>query len=132
MNIVTLDFETYYSKDFSLRKLTTEEYIRDPRFQVIGVGLKVDDGITEWIEGDKVAERLKQIHWGDCLLLCHNTLFDGAILAWTYGLKPAGFLDTLSMARAVHGVDAGGSLAKLAIRYNIGEKGDEEIGRAHV
>ena len=100
MNIVTLDFETYYSKDFSLRKLTTEEYIRDPRFQVIGVGLKVDDGDTEWIEGDKVAERLKQIHWGDCLLLCHNTMFDGAILAWTYGLKPAGFLDTLKIGRA--------------------------------
>ena len=27
MNLITLDFETYYDKDISLRKMTTEEYI---------------------------------------------------------------------------------------------------------
>ena len=32
MSFVTLDFETYYAKDFSLSRMTTEEYIRDPRF----------------------------------------------------------------------------------------------------
>jgi DNA polymerase len=31
------------------------------------------------------------------------------------------------MARAIHGVDAGGSLKALAMRYEIGEKGDEVI-----
>jgi len=127
MNIVTLDFETYYAQDFSLTKLTTEEYIRSPQFQVIGVGVKVNDDETVWVAGDKVAEHLKQIHWEDSLLLCHNTLFDGAILAWRYGAKPAGFLDTLCMARAIHGVDAGGSLKVLAERYQIGVKGEEVI-----
>ena len=127
MNIITLDFETYYANDFSLTKLTTEEYIRDPRFQVIGVGVKVNDGETVWVAGNKVSEHLKQIHWEDSLLLCHNTLFDGAILAWRYGAKPAGFLDTLCMARAIHGVDAGGSLKVLAERYQIGVKGEEVI-----
>jgi len=37
MNLLAIDFETYYAKDYSLSKLTTEEYIRDPRFEVIGV-----------------------------------------------------------------------------------------------
>lgn len=128
MNIITLDFETYYANDFSLTKLTTEEYIRDLRFQVIGVGVKVNDGETVWASGAReVKLLLESIHWEDSLLLCHNTLFDGAILAWRYGAKPAGFLDTLCMARAIHGVDAGGSLKVLAERYQIGVKGEEVI-----
>ena len=50
MSFVTLDFETYYAKDFSLTKMTTEEYVNDARFQVIGVGIKIDDGKTYWVE----------------------------------------------------------------------------------
>ena len=41
MQLITIDFETYYDLAFSLSKLTTEEYIRDPRFEVIGVSVKV-------------------------------------------------------------------------------------------
>ena len=37
MNFITLDFETYYDREYSLRKLTTEEYVRDKRFEVIGL-----------------------------------------------------------------------------------------------
>ena len=36
--LITIDFETYYDKEYSLSKLTTEEYIRDKKFEVIGVG----------------------------------------------------------------------------------------------
>ena len=127
MSLITLDFETYYDKDFSLSKLTTEEYIRDSRFEVIGVGIKVDNGKTEWFAGDAVARALSQIDWNNSAVLCHNTMFDGAILAWRYKVIPAMYFDTLCMARALHGVDAGGSLKALASRYNIGEKGDEVI-----
>ena len=51
MKIITIDFETFYSKEFSLSKLTTEEYIRSPFFEVIGVAVKVDDNQTEWASG---------------------------------------------------------------------------------
>jgi hypothetical protein len=34
--MITLDFETYYDKDFSLTKLTTEEYVRGEQFETIG------------------------------------------------------------------------------------------------
>ena len=51
MDLITLDFETYYDRDFSLSKMTTEEYIRDPRFEVIGVGVKVNNEGTEWASG---------------------------------------------------------------------------------
>ena len=51
MNIITVDFETYYDKTFSLSKLTTEEYIRSPDFEVIGLAVKVNNGDTEWLSG---------------------------------------------------------------------------------
>lgn len=129
MNLITLDFETYYAQDFSLTKLTTEEYIRDKRFEVIGVGVKVNDGETVWVSGthDDVAKYLSTLPWNESALLCHNTLFDGAILAWTFGITPSLYLDTLSMARAFHGVDAGGSLAALVERYGLGAKGTEVL-----
>ena len=53
MKIITLDFETYYSKSFSLSKITTEEYIRSPEFEVIGVSVKVDDEPAMWFSGTK-------------------------------------------------------------------------------
>ena len=51
MDLVTLDFETYYDRDYSLSKMTTEAYVRDPRFEVIGVGVKVNDHATDWYSG---------------------------------------------------------------------------------
>ena len=129
MNLITLDFETYYAQDFSLTKLTTEEYIRDKRFEVIGVGVKVNDEETVWVSGthDDIAKYLSTLPWNESALLCHNTLFDGAILAWVFGITPSLYLDTLSMARAFHGVDAGGSLAALVERYGLGAKGTEVL-----
>ena len=129
MSLITLDFETYYSKDYSLSKLTTEEYIRDKRFEVIGVAFKVNANPTEWVTGTHhdIQKRLKELDWQNSALLCHNTLFDGAILSWVFGIEAGLYMDTLCMARAIHGVDAGGSLAALVKRYNLGEKGTEVI-----
>lgn len=137
MKLITLDFETYYTKEFGFSRLTTEEYIRDPRFEVIGVAVQVENGEPEWFSGDRESLRkwLWKFDWKNSMVLAHNTLFDGAILHWHFGITPAVFLDTLCMARAIHGVDAGGSLAKLATRYQIGEKGTEvndAIGKARL
>ena len=129
MHILTVDFETYYSRDLGFAKQTTEEYIRDPRFEIIGVAVQVDDGEPEWFSGTKIdiAEFLSRYNWADCYALAHNAIFDGAILNWHFNIRPKAWLDTLSMARPVHGVDAGGSLKVLAERYGLGEKGTEVV-----
>ena len=131
MPLITIDFETYYDSKIKLgfKHQTTEEYIRDKRFEVIGVGVKVDEQPTVWVTGgkDKIKEYLLSLDWSSGLLLCHNTMFDGAILSWIYNITPAVMFDTLCMARAIHGVEAGGSLKVLAERYNIGVKGEEVI-----
>jgi DNA polymerase len=129
MNLITVDFESYYSKDFGFSKMTTEEYVRHPDFEVIGVGIKENDGETEWFSGDALQTLgfLMQYDWQNSFVLAHNTAFDGAILSWLFGIRPKGWLDTLSMARAIHGVSVGGSLAKLATHYEVGEKGNEVV-----
>ena len=129
MKIITIDFETFYSKEFSLSKLTTEEYIRSPFFEVIGVAVKVDDNQTEWASGthEQIKGWLDQFDWENSAGLAHNAMFDGAILNWVFDIRPKLWLDTLSMARALHGVEVGGSLKALAERYNLGIKGTEVI-----
>jgi DNA polymerase len=129
MRLITVDFETYYDKQFSLSKITTEEYIRNPEFEVIGVGLKVDNEPTQWASGthEQIKEYLHEFDWEDTMVLAHNTMFDGAILSWIFDVHPRFYTDTLCIGRALHGVDVGGSLKAMAERYGIGEKGTEVI-----
>jgi DNA polymerase len=129
MDLITLDFETYYDREFSLSKMTTEEYIRDPRFEVIGIGVKVNNEPTEWASGtyEQLKRYLDTFNWQDSMVLAHNTMFDGAILAWHFDIHPRLFTDTLCIARALHGVEVGGSLKALAERYRIGAKGTEVV-----
>ena len=127
MDIVTIDFETYYDKDFSLSKMTTEQYVRSSLFEVIGVGIKVNDYPTDWYSGDNPGKFLKSLDYSKRAILCHNTAFDGAILSWHFGINPRLWLDTLGMARPLHNVTVGGSLAKLAAYYGLGKKGDEVV-----
>lgn len=129
MDLITVDFETYYDKDFSLRKVTTEAYIRDPQFEVIGVGVKLNDNQTEWASGthEQIKKYLDSFDWANSMLLCHNTMFDGAILSWIFDVRPRVLADTLCMARALHGVEVGGSLDKLTQKYGLGTKGKEVL-----
>lgn len=124
MRIITLDAETYYDTEFSLSKITTEEYVRSPLFETIGVSVKVDDGPIEWAAGEtKVRKLLHSLPWEDHLLLAHNTAFDSFILTQRYKIRPAGYLDTMSMAMAIHGLSESVSLANLAKLYGEEDKG---------
>jgi len=126
-HLITLDLETYYDQTYSLTKISTEAYVRDAGFETIGFAYKIDDGPTTWVSGDDAHIQfvLDALPWEDSLVLAHNTMFDGAILSWRYGVKPKGWLDTMSMGRALHGVDASVSLKAMAERYAVGVKGTE-------
>ena len=129
MNLITIDFETYYDKEYSLRKITTEEYVRDPRFEVIGVAVKVNNQPTEWASGtqEQLKAYLQTFAWDKSMVLAHNTMFDGAILSWIFGINPRAYTDTVCIGRATHGVETSASLSALATRYNIGVKGNETM-----
>lgn len=124
--IMTVDFETYWdSKTFTLSKMTTEEYIRDEKFRDFGACFHVygSDGPIEWVRGCDIPEYVSRIDWGRTALLAHNAQFDVSILGWRYGVLPAFIFDTLSMARALRGVEVGNSLARLASAFGLPDKG---------
>jgi DNA polymerase len=129
MDIITVDFETYYTSTYSLSKVTTEEYIRDPRFEAIGVSVKVNDEPAEWFSGTKAQTKrwLGKYDWDNAVAVAHNAVFDMAILSWVFDIRPKRIVDTLSMLRAIDGPDAGNSLARAAERYGLGVKGTEVV-----
>lgn len=100
--LVTIDFETYYDKEFSLSKMSTEDYITDPRFEVILVAAKVGEGEIVWHSGTHktTAEWLAQFDIPNSGIICHNAMFDATILQERFGLRPGFIFDTISMAQA--------------------------------
>ena len=124
--ILTIDMETRWDKkNYTLSKMTTEEYIRDERFKAFGVCVHEygSDDPIEWFSGPELPELFSSIDWGRTAVLAHNAQFDVAILEWVYGARPCFIFDTLSMARALRGVEVGNSLAKLASDFGLPPKG---------
>jgi DNA polymerase len=124
--ILTIDFETRWSKkDYTLSKLTTEEYIRDKKFIAFGACVHVygsgDD--IRWVSGRDLPEFFSGVDWGRTAVLAHNAQFDVSIMEWRYNARPAFIFDTLSMGRALRGVEVGNSLAKLAYDFGLRPKG---------
>lgn len=125
MDICTADAETFYASDFSLSSITTEAYIRSPRFEEILWGIKWNDQPAFWVLPERAAQFFKtEVDWASTALCCHHSHFDALILSHHHGIKPAMHIDTLSMARVLDGPKAGNSLYDLCIRHNIGTKGD--------
>lgn len=125
MDTLVLDWETYYASTYTLSSMTTESYVRDPRFEEILLGVKVNSSPAFWLMPDRAKYFLQEeIDWANTALICHHSHFDGLILAHHHGLKPAMHIDTLSMARILDGPKAGNSLEDLCIRHGIGRKGN--------
>lgn len=122
MNIITLDFETFYSDDYTLSKMTTESYIRDPRFEAHGVAIAAQGEKAYWVPREHIAGHLQQFDWPKLGCLCHHAQFDGLILSHHYGVKPRVWFDTLGMARLMLGNHLSVGLDSLARHYGLSAK----------
>jgi len=125
---VALDFETFYDREYSLSKLTTPEYILDPRFEPIGMALSVNGSPATWFSGDPnyLNRVLSKIPWTKTRLIAHNAIFDGSILEWVFSYKPAQFFCTMMGSRPYVAPYTGSmSLAKVSDYLGIGAKGSE-------
>ena len=101
MNVITIDFETYYDTEHSLAHLSAVQYVHSPLFKVWGVGIKMNDEPTEWFGADECADAISAIQWDEAAVVCHNTLFDAYILTQYYKVYPKYYYDTAAMARGL-------------------------------
>ncbi len=127
---VFLDFETYYDKQYSLSKMTYYEYVKDPRFQVIGVSAYIPgDNGPLWVpnHNDDVRKFLNKFDWSDKYMIAHNNWFDGSVMSFHYGIKPRMVGCTSAMARPLFSAFHGTSLAKIMEKLDIGTKGNEVV-----
>jgi DNA polymerase len=114
-----LDIETYFDTEYSLKRLTTEEYVRDSRFAVHCVAVVCDDGTKRVFTGD-FAENLAPFM--DDFVICHHSQFDGLILSHHFGLYPKYWGCTLSMARSQMQFLKSHSLSALCEYFGLPEK----------
>jgi len=125
--IITVDLETYWDtkEGYTLSKMTTEEYIRDPRFKAFGACIHEygSDKPTQWYRGEELPRILACYPQSTTAVLAHNAQFDISILEWVYDWHPSFIFDSLSMARALRGVEVGNSLMKLAQDFGLPPKG---------
>lgn len=106
---ITLDFETYYDKKkkYSLasKGMTYEKYIRDPKFEIIGVSAKVGSRNTEWLCQHEIQDFVDHIEvaygWDNVRLIAQNAVFDASILGLKYNVYPGQIADTMLMSKAI-------------------------------
>jgi hypothetical protein len=126
MDILTVDFETYYDKDYSLSKMQTDAYINDAQFEIIGVAVVKNEEPAMWFSGSDT-ETIGWLHsnfdWENSAVRCQNTLFDGYILTQHCGIKPKLWMDTLCQGRMLLPYLTSHSLANLVKQYNLPDKG---------
>jgi len=127
--VLVIDFETAWSskaaRPLTLKQQTTEEYIRDTRFKAWGLCCKElgSSSPAIWVSRSNLPGFFSAVDWSRTAVLAHNAQFDIAIMEWHYDAHPAFIFDSLSMARALRGVEVGNSLAKLAQEFGLPAKG---------
>ncbi len=128
MKLVTIDFETYWSNEHTLSKMSPIAYVTHPDTEIISVAIKRPREKPLVAFGEDIEDLLGEVDWGNTLAVGHNmSEFDAMILAWRYGIRPKMWGCTLAMARPIHAKGVGGSLASLAKHYGLTEKGTMPI-----
>ena len=125
MNVVFLDFETYWSSTHSLTKMNPVEYVMHPDTEIISCSIKqgFNTETRVFVGEDAVAIALSSIDWKNTMVVAHNMSgFDSMILAWRFGKAPKMWGCTLAMAKPLHMKTCGVSLKALVEHYGIGVK----------
>lgn len=121
-----IDYETYYSTEYSLRRMTVPEYVLDPRFECMGAAVKKrGSGDAQWIDASELPAFFAGLNPDNTVLVSHNALFDACITSWVFGFVPRLTGDTLAVSRAVLGHELKSlSLGSVAMHLGVGVKGD--------
>ncbi len=108
--VLVIDFESYFDSDYSITKMSTIEYICDPRFEFTGVsvatlGIGCDKAIKFWPKPYLMDGSLGDIQtiFGEgleqCTVVAKNCKFDMTILAVKFGIIPPYVIDVDDLLR---------------------------------
>ncbi|NCC33862.1 MAG: hypothetical protein EOM24_17875, partial [Chloroflexia bacterium] len=136
IDVITIDYETYWSAKYSLSKLNAIEYIMGDEFELISCATKINDQQTIVTFGmEATLDLFAEIDWPRAVVVAHNGAeFDHLVTAWRVSprldtpIQPRLWADTLQMARPIHQRSVGGSLKTLAEQYGLQAKGDLTTG----
>lgn len=117
LDVVVLDCETYFDKDYTLSKLELYEFVTDERFELLGWAARFDTGPTTF------SRHLPHIDWGRTTVVMHNALFDALVLDRCHDACPPFIVDTLDLARHID-PRWKNSLEALCKRHRLPAKGD--------
>ena len=129
MQLLTLDFESFWSTTHTISKMSPIEYVTHPETELISLSFKFGADKTYCIFGeDKIANWASQVEWSELLVVGHNmSRFDSMILAWRLGVRPGMWGCTLSMATPHHAKTCGLSLGALVEHYGVGKKDNSAL-----
>lgn len=128
---IVIDFESYYDKTYSLKKMSTVEYICHALFKLTGVSYQILDKMSKpsfaghpnvrWVITslqDKFGPNLE-----NCTVVGQNLRFDGLILREKFGILPPFMCDTRDLSRHLDARNSH-SLKDLNTRWRRPPKGD--------
>jgi DNA polymerase I-like protein with 3'-5' exonuclease and polymerase domains len=129
--VITLDFETYYDKRYSLTRMNIPSYVSDPQFKVSGVAIRYPDGRVEFRTDVEALLRELRARYGKRLegvwVVMHNAPFDYFVLYHHYGQELVNIVDTRLLSHLLDSPERSASLQSLAERLGLPAKGDIEF-----
>lgn len=129
MQVLTVDFESFWSQTHSLTKMSPIAYVMHPDTELISCSFKLDEYPTDVVFGEEnIRKAFAKLDPQNYLCVAHNmSMFDAMILAWRLNWRPRMWGCTLAMARPMHDRTTGVSLAKLVQHYGLGVKDNSAL-----
>jgi DNA polymerase len=120
---VCLDYETLFSDDYTLKKMSQEAYIRDKRFEAHGAAVKWSENhAAKWYDERQLRQVLREEDWSDVALICWHAQFDGFILSHHYNIRPKFWFCPMSMSRLLIGNHISVSLDSIRSHFGLPPK----------
>ncbi len=110
-DVLCLDFETFWTTEYSLREMPTINYIKDELFELTGLGVgdgergpldydaPLDYSLAEFIEPCDIDWYLRLIDYNHTTILVKHARFDITILQEHFGIVPKYIIDLENLTR---------------------------------
>lgn len=93
------DFETFWDVGYTLKSMSTTDYVHDARFSIHGASCAIADQEPQWLVGVELYEWLRDNR--SKLFVGHHTLFDGYVIRHAYEWTFEHYFCTMGMIEAL-------------------------------